>query len=321
MADGREGQGDSGHGCCDALSRRPKTSGPDATEGGDSGALPVGGAGSAGRSCRWWQNGSRPRRSWRRSIPRVVVSEAVNARRYADSAARKLDGRFRRDREAGRSPDSSASWTPAAAAPRGSIWPTGWCRPSNPLTARVYREPHLAPILRHRAFPRCWTISARRANGQRIRNCSTGWRPNSCSPRSRRQGAHAWDMKHLIRTIVTSHTYRQSSLSTAGTGRTDPDNRLLARQSRFRVDAEVVRDIALVGLRPAGGEVRRPQRQAVSARWLPGRAEFPQARVFGQPRRRSVSPRGLYASGSGLSCIPACSLSTRPRARSARSIA
>ena len=60
-----------------------------------------------------------------------------------------------------------------------------------------------------------------------------------------RRDAHAWDVKHLIRTIVTSQTYRQSSMSTAELDERDPDNRLLARQSRFRVEAEVVRDIAL----------------------------------------------------------------------------
>jgi hypothetical protein len=54
----------------------------------------------------------------------------------------------------------------------------------------------------------------------------------------------AWDYKHLVKTIVTSHTYRQSSLPKPGDEK-DPENRLLARQSRFRVDAEVVRDIAL----------------------------------------------------------------------------
>jgi hypothetical protein len=54
-----------------------------------------------------------------------------------------------------------------------------------------------------------------------------------------------WDMKHLVRLIVTSKTYRQSSMSAPELDEKDPDNRLLARQSRFRVDAEVVRDIAL----------------------------------------------------------------------------
>lgn len=59
------------------------------------------------------------------------------------------------------------------------------------------------------------------------------------------QGTHDWDVRHIIRTIVTSHTYRQSSLSSARIDERDPDNRLLARQSRFRVDAEIVHDIAL----------------------------------------------------------------------------
>jgi len=59
------------------------------------------------------------------------------------------------------------------------------------------------------------------------------------------EGTHAWDIKHIIRTIVVSHTYRQSSQSTPELNEKDPDNRLLAHQSRFRVDAEVVHDIAL----------------------------------------------------------------------------
>ena len=64
-------------------------------------------------------------------------------------------------------------------------------------------------------------------------------------PEYRAEGAHAWDVKHLIRTIVTSQTYRQSSMNTPQLDERDPDNRLLARQSRFRVDAEVVHDVAL----------------------------------------------------------------------------
>jgi hypothetical protein len=58
-------------------------------------------------------------------------------------------------------------------------------------------------------------------------------------------GAHDWDVKHLIRTIVMSHTYRQSSMSSPQLDERDPDNRLLARQTRMRVDAEMVHDIAL----------------------------------------------------------------------------
>jgi cytochrome c553 len=54
-----------------------------------------------------------------------------------------------------------------------------------------------------------------------------------------------WDMKRLNKTIVMSAAYRQASSGNAEAERKDPDNRLLARQSRFRVDAETVRDIAL----------------------------------------------------------------------------
>ncbi len=57
--------------------------------------------------------------------------------------------------------------------------------------------------------------------------------------------SHTWDVNHLVRTIVTSETYKQSSMPSPEASDRDPDNRLLARQSRYRVEAEVVRDIAL----------------------------------------------------------------------------
>jgi hypothetical protein len=54
-----------------------------------------------------------------------------------------------------------------------------------------------------------------------------------------------WSLKKLHRQIVCSATYRQSSRVTPELHRRDPYNRLLARGPRFRVEAEVVRDIAL----------------------------------------------------------------------------
>lgn len=54
-----------------------------------------------------------------------------------------------------------------------------------------------------------------------------------------------WDVKHMVRLIVTSATYRQSSLMRPALKERDPLNRLLARQSRFRLPAEMVRDNAL----------------------------------------------------------------------------
>ncbi len=64
-------------------------------------------------------------------------------------------------------------------------------------------------------------------------------------PEWQAEGAHSWDVRHLIRTIVTSEAYRQTSQSTPLLDERDPDNRLLGRQTRFRVEAEVVRDAAL----------------------------------------------------------------------------
>lgn len=54
-----------------------------------------------------------------------------------------------------------------------------------------------------------------------------------------------WSQKQLIRIIVKSATYRQSSRITPESQEIDPKNRLLARGPRFRAEAEVVRDIAL----------------------------------------------------------------------------
>jgi len=54
-----------------------------------------------------------------------------------------------------------------------------------------------------------------------------------------------WDIKNLQKLIVTSATYKQSSKFTPQLLAKDPDNRLLARGPRFRLDAEVVRDTAL----------------------------------------------------------------------------
>ncbi len=54
-----------------------------------------------------------------------------------------------------------------------------------------------------------------------------------------------WSPKTLHRLIVESATYRQDSKITAALAARDPQNRLLARGPRFRVDAEVVRDVAL----------------------------------------------------------------------------
>jgi hypothetical protein len=54
-----------------------------------------------------------------------------------------------------------------------------------------------------------------------------------------------WNVKHVVKLIVMSGTYRQSSEPSDSLRERDSDNRWLARQGRFRLDAEMVRDNAL----------------------------------------------------------------------------
>lgn len=54
-----------------------------------------------------------------------------------------------------------------------------------------------------------------------------------------------WDVKHVVRLLVTSSAYRQSSVETPEVRERDPMNKLFARQTRQRLDAEFIRDEAL----------------------------------------------------------------------------
>jgi hypothetical protein len=92
---------------------------------------------------------------------------------------------------------------------------------------------------------------------------------------------NGWSRKQLIRTIVTSATYRQSSDARKDLQTIDPGNELLARQQRLRLPAELIRDNALyvsglLSLKIGGPSVRPPQPkgvielgyQANSAKWI-----------------------------------------------------
>ena len=73
---------------------------------------------------------------------------------------------------------------------------------------------------------------------------------------------HNWDVKRIFKLLVMSATYRQSAVTTPEKIERDPENRLLARGPRFRMDAEMVRDYALAtsGLlvEKIGGPSTRP---------------------------------------------------------------
>ncbi len=57
--------------------------------------------------------------------------------------------------------------------------------------------------------------------------------------------SHAWDIKSLVRLMLTSQTFRQSAKLTPDLFKRDPENRLYARGPRIRLDAEQIRDNAL----------------------------------------------------------------------------
>jgi hypothetical protein len=71
-----------------------------------------------------------------------------------------------------------------------------------------------------------------------------------------------WDVQHLFRLMVTSATYRQSAVVTKEALAKDPQNRLLSRAPRYRLDAEVIRDYALAAsgllVRKVGGPSVKP---------------------------------------------------------------
>lgn len=100
--------------------------------------------------------------------------------------------------------------------------------------------------------------------------------------------ASGWDVKRLVKLIVTSAAYRQQSSIPSGLGDRDPQNRLLARGPRFRLPAEFIRDQALFVsglLKPAvGGPSVKPYHP-------PG--------LYEQVVNQKDNPKATYEQGTG----------------------
>jgi len=107
---------------------------------------------------------------------------------------------------------------------------------------------------------------------------------------------HGWDIKYLVRKMVTSATYRQSSVASKEKLAVDPDNILLSRGPRYRLHAELIRDIVLSssGLlnRSIGGPSVKPYQPpglwegATSGRGL--------LSIYVQDHGEKLYRRGLY---------------------------
>lgn len=108
--------------------------------------------------------------------------------------------------------------------------------PDNPLTARVFVN-------------RLWQLCFGTGLSQRLDDLGAQGQPPShpllLDHLAIRFVDSGWDIKQIHKLIVTSATYRQSSRPRPELAGIDPYNRLQARQVRFRIDAEMVRDNAL----------------------------------------------------------------------------
>jgi hypothetical protein len=127
--------------------------------------------------------------------------------------------------------------------------------------------------------------------------------------------AGGWNVKALMRRIVSSATYRQSSRVTPELLRRDPENRLLARGPRFRLDAEMVRDqvLFLSGLlveRVGGPSVKPPQPEGLwEAVGYTGSNTY---RFQRDPEPQKVFRRSLYIFWKRTSAPPQMTLFDAP---------
>jgi hypothetical protein len=111
-----------------------------------------------------------------------------------------------------------------------------------------------------------------------------------------RAGPKPWSVRHIVRQIVTSATYRQSSRIVAEVAAKDPENRLLARFPRQRLSAEEIRDQAIfaAGLlsEELGGEPVFPYQPA--GLWEERANGSSNTRVYKRSDGRALYRRSLY---------------------------
>ncbi len=107
---------------------------------------------------------------------------------------------------------------------------------------------------------------------------------------------NGWDIKRLIKQMVMSSTYRQSSVVTPEKYERDPDNLLLARGPRYRVNAEFIRDIVLSssGLlnKTIGGPSVKPYQPA--GLWEGATSGRGLLSVYKQDKGSRLYRRGIY---------------------------
>ena len=185
---------------------------------------------------------------------RGTVAYVMQDRTNAPEAYVLFRGQYdqRRDRVTPATPDSLPPMT--SDEPRNRLGFAEWLlRPENPLTARVtvnrfWQELFGTGIVKTAGD--FGVAGDEPSNPQLLDWLAVDFRE------------HNWDVKRIFKLMVMSATYRQSAVVTPEKLEKDPENRLLARGPRFRMDAEMVRDYALAAsgllVEKIGGPSTRP---------------------------------------------------------------
>jgi len=102
-----------------------------------------------------------------------------------------------------------------------------------------------------------------------------------------------WDVKGSLKLMVMSNAYRQSSVTTKAVRDRDPGNTWLARQNRFRIDAEFIRDNALASSGMLNAKVGGPSAKPYQPDGYWAMLNFPQ-RTWQHDKNEDQYRRGLY---------------------------
>jgi hypothetical protein len=117
---------------------------------------------------------------------------------------------------------------------------------------------------------------------------------------------HDWDVKRFYKQIVLSATYRQSARATPQQMEKDPNNRLLARGPRFRMDGEMLRDTALATsgllIERIGGPSVKPYQPA--GVWEAGSHQSSDTKEYVQGHGDALYRRSLYTFWKRMATMP-----------------
>jgi hypothetical protein len=117
---------------------------------------------------------------------------------------------------------------------------------------------------------------------------------------------HDWDVKRFYKQIVMSASYRQSARATPQQIEKDPNNRLLARGPRFRMDGEMIRDTALASsgllVEKIGGPSVKPYQPA--GVWEAGSHQVSDTKEYVQDHGNGLYRRSLYTFWKRMATLP-----------------